>query len=138
MSGEAAAAAPRVEGADRPILGDLGRLARLAGPVVASRLGVMAMGLTDTIVVGRYSAQELGYLALGWAGSSAVLGSAMRLLSGVQGMASRALGWGLGVESGVQEMAARALAEVDPAAGGAALQRRAVCGLWCRLAATAE
>ena len=119
MSGEAAAAAPRVEGAGHPILSDLGRLARLAGPVVVARLGVMTMGLTDTIVVGRYSAQELGYLALGWAGSSAVLGSAMGLLSGVQVMASRALGEG------------------EPAAAGAALRRGLVYGFWVGLAAAA-
>ena len=42
-------------------------LLRLSGPVVASRLGIMAMGLVDTIVVGRYSAAELGYHALAWA-----------------------------------------------------------------------
>jgi MATE family multidrug resistance protein len=119
MSGEAAAAAPRMGGAVHPIRSDLGRLARLAGPVVVSRVGVMAMGLTDTIVVGRYSAEQLGYLALGWAGSSAVLGSAMGLLSGVQVMASRALGEG------------------DPAAAGAALRRGLVYGFWVGLAAAA-
>src|SRR6516165_7883242 len=94
MSGEAAMAAPRAGAAVHPIRDDLRRLARLAGPVVAARVGVMTMGLTDTVVVGRYSAEQLGYLALGWAGTSAVLGSAMGLLSGVQVMASRALGEG--------------------------------------------
>jgi len=45
---------------------DLIALLRLTGPVAAARLGVMAMGLTDALVVGRYSAVQLGYQALGW------------------------------------------------------------------------
>jgi len=42
-------------------------LLRLTGPVAAARLGVMAMGLTDALVVGRYSAgvSQLD-LALPW------------------------------------------------------------------------
>src|SRR5579859_2716712 len=94
MSGEAAASASRPGAASHPIRTDLTRLARLSGPVVISRLGVMTMGLTDTIVVGRYSAVQLGYLALAWAAASAVFGSTMGLLSGVQVMTSRSLGEG--------------------------------------------
>ncbi len=94
MSGEAAVAASPAAPLSRSIKADLARLAKLATPVVASRLGVMTMGLTDTIVTGRYSAEQLGFLALGWAGASTVLGSAMGLLSGVQVMASRAIGEG--------------------------------------------
>ena len=52
---------------------DLTTLLTLSGPVVISRLGIMAMGLCDTVVVGRYSAQELGYHALAWAPTSVVL-----------------------------------------------------------------
>ena len=77
------------------------------------------MGLTDTIVVGRYSADQLGYLALGWAGTSAVLGSAMGLLSGVQVMASRTLGEG------------------RPSAAGAVLRRGMVYAFWVGLAGAA-
>jgi multidrug resistance protein, MATE family len=91
MSGEAAVAASRLASSAHPIRTDLLRLGR---PVVASRLGVMTMGLTDTIVTGRYSAEQLGFLALGWAGASTVLGASMGLLSGVQVMASRAIGEG--------------------------------------------
>jgi len=94
MSGEAAAAATQAGPSPHPIRADLLKLAKLATPVVASRLGVMTMGLTDTIVVGRYSAEQLGFLALGWAGASTVLGAAMGLLSGVQVMTSRAIGEG--------------------------------------------
>ena len=112
MSGEAAAASPVPARAAHPIRGDLNRLAKLAGPVVVSRIGVMMMGLTDTVVVGRYSAEQLGYLSLGWAGTGAVLGSAMGLLSGVQVIASRAVGEG------------------KPHEAGAALRRGLVYGFW--------
>src|SRR5512142_1235216 len=105
MSGEAAAAALRERAPAHPIRSDLTRLARLAGPVVVSRLGVMVMGLTDTVVVGRHSAVELGYMALAWAAGSTFFGPAMGLLSGVQVMASRATGEG------------------NPLAAGAALRR---------------
>ena len=77
-----------------PILDDLKALAKLATPVVISRLGVMAMGLTDALVVGRYSAVELGYQALGWAPTSVVLVVGMSLLSGIPVMTSRAIGEG--------------------------------------------
>ena len=112
MRGEAAAASPATGAAAHPILSDLAGLLRLAGPVVAARVGVMTMGLTDTVIVGRYSAEQLGFMALGWAGTSAVLGSAMGLLSGVQVMASRAIGEG------------------QPGRAGAVLRRGLVYGLW--------
>jgi len=80
--------------APSPVRADLAELLRLAGPVVASRVGVMTMGLTDVVVVGRYSAVQLGYLALGWTLASVVVVTAIGLLSGVQVMASRALGEG--------------------------------------------
>src|ERR1700694_4295142 len=69
-------------------------LLTLAGPVVLSRLGIMAMGVVDTVVVGRYSAVELGYLALAWAPTGVVLTAAIGLLSGVQVMTSRTIGEG--------------------------------------------
>src|SRR5581483_531409 len=119
MSGEAAAAASNAGSPSHPIRDDLLRLGRLAGPVVVSRLGVMTMGLTDTIVVGRHSAVELGYMALGWAVSSTMLGTSMGLLSGVQVMASRATGEG------------------NLPAAGAALRRGLGYALWIGLAAAA-
>ena len=74
--------------------GSLSELLKLAAPVVASRLGIMAMGLTDAIVVGRYSATQLGYHALGWTPTGLVLTGAVGLLSGIQVMTSRAIGEG--------------------------------------------
>jgi MATE family multidrug resistance protein len=72
-----------------PVRRDLAELLRLAGPVILTRLGVMTMGLSDTVVVGRYSTVELGYMALGWAATAVVLTTAMGLLSGVQVMTAR-------------------------------------------------
>jgi hypothetical protein len=53
-------------------------LLTLAIPVIGSRLGIMAMGLVDTIIVGRHSATELGYQALGWAPTAVVLTTSIR------------------------------------------------------------
>jgi MATE family multidrug resistance protein len=69
-------------------------LFQLAGPIVLSRLGVMAMGLTDAVIVGRHSATELGFHSLGWAPTMTVLVAALGLLLGVQVMTARHLGAG--------------------------------------------
>jgi MATE family multidrug resistance protein len=74
--------------------GGLSELLRLAGPVIMARLGIMTMGLTDSIVVGRFSATQLGYHALGWAPTAAILVGAVGLLQGVQVMTSRYIGEG--------------------------------------------
>ena len=94
-------------------------LLRLAGPVVLSRLGIMAMGLVDAIVVGRHSATELGYQALGWAPTAVVLTTSLGLLSGIQVMTSQAIG--------------------DDRAGdtGAILRRGLVYALWIAFVAAA-
>ncbi len=102
-----------------PVRADLGELLRLAGPVVASRLGVMTMGLTDVVVVGRHSAVQLGYLALAWTLVSVVVVTAIGLLSGVQVMASRAIGEG------------------RPREAGAALRKGLVYASWIGAGATA-
>lgn len=69
-------------------------LLRLTAPVAAARLGVMAMGLTDALVVARYSAEQLGYQALGWTLPAVAMVGAMGFLSGVQVMTARYLGQG--------------------------------------------
>lgn len=74
--------------------GSYGELLRLAGPNVLSRLGIMAMGLTDAIVVGHYSAVELGYHSLGWAPTVTVLVAGIGLLQGVQVLTARHMGAG--------------------------------------------
>lgn len=73
---------------------DLAALLRLTGPVALTRIGVMAMGLTDAIVVGRYSAIQLSYQALGWTLPAVAMVAAMGFLSGVQVMTARYHGQG--------------------------------------------
>ena len=78
----------------------LSSLLRLAGPVVLSRVGIMAMGLVDTVIVGRHSGIELGYLALAWAPTGIVLTTSIGLLSGVQVQTSQMIGEGRARETG--------------------------------------
>ena len=104
-------------GAPAPI--GLSVLLRLAGPVILARLGIMAMGLTDAIVVGRYSARELGYQALGWAPTAIILTMSVGLTSGVQVMTARYIGQG------------------RPEAAGGVLRRGLVYSLWIGIASTA-
>jgi multidrug resistance protein, MATE family len=85
---------------DAAAQGGLKALLTLAAPVVASRLGIMAMGLVDTIVVGLHSSAELGYHALGWSVTGVVLTTALGLLSGVQVMTSQAIGEGREADTG--------------------------------------
>ncbi|HEY0437331.1 MAG TPA: MATE family efflux transporter, partial [Phenylobacterium sp.] len=87
-------------GRARPVRAELAELLKLSGPVVIARLGIMAMGLSDAIVVGRYSATQLGYHALGWAPTSVVVTMAIGLLAGVQVMTARAIGEGRRHETG--------------------------------------
>lgn len=67
---------------------------KLSWPVVLSRLGIMVMGLSDAIVVGRFSATQLGYHALAWAPTSVVVTMCVGLLTGVQVMTARRIGQG--------------------------------------------
>ena len=87
-------------GAPNPVRSELARLLKLSWPVVISRLGIMAMGLSDAIVVGRYSATQLGYHALAWAPTSVIVTMAIGLLTGVQVMTARAIGEGRRNETG--------------------------------------
>lgn len=78
----------------------LTEMLRLAGPVVVARLGIMAMGLTDAIVVGRYSSEQLAFHALGWAPTATILTAAVGLLMGVQVMTARYVGEGRREQTG--------------------------------------
>ena len=73
---------------------DLRRFLCLSGPMILSRLGIQAMGVTDAIVVGRASSRQLAFHALGWAPTIVVLTASVGLLAGVQVMAARRLGEG--------------------------------------------
>ena len=94
MDRPAAQTPPRAGGRAQLFRLDLAQLLKLSGPVVIARLGIMAMGLSDAVVVGRYSATQLGYHALAWAPTSVIITMAVGLLSGVQVMTARAIGQG--------------------------------------------
>jgi MATE family multidrug resistance protein len=94
MDRPAAQAPSRAGGRAQGARHDLVQLLKLSGPVVVARLGIMTMGLSDAIVVGRYSATQLGYHALAWAPTSVVITMVVGLLSGVQVMTARAIGEG--------------------------------------------
>jgi MATE family multidrug resistance protein len=49
----------------KPTRTDYVELMRLASPIVSIQLGLIAMGMVDTLMVGRYSAEALGGVALG-------------------------------------------------------------------------
>jgi multidrug resistance protein, MATE family len=97
---------------------DLAELVKLAWPVVVARLGIQVMGLTDAVVVGQYSATQLGYHALAWAPTMIALVT------------------GIGLLQGVQVMTARAVGEGKPEKAGAALRRGVIYALWIGLASS--
>lgn len=78
----------------KPQQGIVRALARLAAPVALARLGIMGMGITDTVVVGQLAPDELSDLALGWAPTGVLLVTGIGLLLGVQVLAARMLGEG--------------------------------------------
>jgi multidrug resistance protein, MATE family len=118
MDAQAASAASRKGASAGLVRADLTTLLKLAGPVIFSRLGIMTMGLTDAVVVGRYSPTQLGYHALAWSPTSVVVTVAIGLLTGVQVMTARAIGEG------------------RRAAAGAVLRRGLVYAFWVGLAAS--
>jgi MATE family multidrug resistance protein len=103
------AVAPAQEGPVRlaayaPTAQDLDELGRLALPVVAVQLGLMAMGVVDTIMVGRVSATDLAAVAMGhlYFFGAAVFG--MGVLFALDPVVSQAVGAAdrVGIARGVQ------------------------------------
>jgi MATE family multidrug resistance protein len=109
MDRPAAQAPSRAGGRAQLVRVDLARLLKLSGPVVIARLA---------IVVGRYSATQLGYHALAWAPTAVIVTMAVGLLTGVQVMTARAIG------EGRRELT------------GAVLRRGLVYSLWIGLVST--
>lgn len=72
----------------------------LAWPVALARLGIMAMGVVDVMVVGQFVPAQLPYQALGWAPIGVVTVGGIGLLTGVQVLGARALGAGTPQEAG--------------------------------------
>lgn len=75
-------------------------LSRLAAPVALARLGIMGMGIADTVVVGHLAPAELPALALGWAPTGVLLVTGIGLLMGVQVLTARAIGEGRPADAG--------------------------------------
>jgi MATE family multidrug resistance protein len=69
-------------------------LVRLAIPVIIARAGIIVMALTDTLIVGRYSAQELAYLGMGHSPIAVLLGVQVGLLLGVVVVTAQTVGRG--------------------------------------------
>lgn len=69
-------------------------LVRLAVPIVLQRLGIMGMGLVDTLMVGRYSAQELAYQNIGHIPVMTLIVVTLGLMTGTLVLTSNAYGVG--------------------------------------------
>jgi MATE family multidrug resistance protein len=75
-------------------------LLRLAGPVAVARLGVMGMGIADTVVVGQLAPGDLPAFALGWAPTGVLLVTGIGLLTGVQVITAQMIGEGRPEDAG--------------------------------------
>ncbi len=95
-------------------------LARLAGPVVVVQLGLMFMGVVDTMMVGRLSPQALGAVALGNVYFFAVAVVGMGTLMVLDPIISQAVGAGdePAIARGLQRGILLALAVTLPTALG--------------------
>lgn len=82
------------------ISGHSGNILRLAGPVVIARSGMMILALADTIMVGRFSAQELAYQSIGLAPIMAIMVAGFGLIQGTQVMTAFNMGAGSPSECG--------------------------------------
>ncbi|MEM6901795.1 MAG: MATE family efflux transporter [Pseudomonadota bacterium] len=65
---------------------------RLSLPVMISRAGILTMILIDTVMVGRFSADELAYQAIGWAPVVVLTTAGVGLLLGTMVVTANALG----------------------------------------------
>jgi MATE family multidrug resistance protein len=70
------------------------RLLRLGLPIAAGRLGIVAMGVVDTVAVGQLAPRDLAAQSLGWVINGPALIGGLGLLLGVQILTARAAGSG--------------------------------------------
>lgn len=75
-----------------PLRFEMRALARLALPVVAVQVGLMAMGFVDNMMVGRVSAEALAAVALGHAWSSMVIFALAGVLMALDPLIAQAFG----------------------------------------------
>ncbi|MCF6196866.1 MAG: MATE family efflux transporter [Emcibacter sp.] len=74
------------------MLRQFSELLRLSFPVVLQRLGIMTMGIVDTVMVGRFSAQELAYQSIGYVPVMTVIVISIGLMMGTMVLTSNAFG----------------------------------------------
>lgn len=76
-------------------------LVRLSVPVIVARAGIILMALVDTIMVGRFGAQELAYYGLGNTPVNVLVGVLVGLLLGVVVLTAQTVGRGAPAETGI-------------------------------------
>lgn len=103
------------------VLGDVRRIASLAWPVLVGQLAIIAFGVIDTAMVGRYSALDLAALGLGSSIYVSVYISLTGVLSALQPLAAQLYGARRDAEIGEEVRQALWLALVLMVIGGAIL-----------------
>lgn len=73
---------------------DIKTLLNLAWPVVISRVGILTLGITDTVMVGRYASEHLAYLGIGMVPSNIYILIMIGLLMGTSVLVSNRFGAG--------------------------------------------
>lgn len=71
---------------------DIKTLLNLAWPVVISRVGILTLGITDTVMVGRYASEHLAYLGIGMVPSNIYILIMIGLLMGTSVLVSNRFG----------------------------------------------
>jgi MATE family multidrug resistance protein len=71
---------------------DIKTLMTLAWPVVISRIGILTLGITDTVVVGHYASEHLAYLGIGMVPSNIFILIMIGLLMGTSVLVSNKFG----------------------------------------------
>ncbi len=79
---------------DPTVRAELGALLRLSWPITVAQLGIMAMGLVDTAVLGRVSVTELAGSSIGRSVMFAAITPAMGIAFALEPLASQAVGAG--------------------------------------------
>ena len=73
---------------------DIKTLLNLAWPVVISRVGILTLGITDAVMVGRYASEHLAYLGIGMVPSNIYILIMIGLLMGTSVLVSNRFGAG--------------------------------------------
>ena len=67
-------------------------LVKLAWPIIINRFGIMTLSVVDTIMVARYSSEQLAYLGVGLVPSNIAILILVGLILGVQVLVSQNFG----------------------------------------------